>query len=96
MDTSTAITFKEIRDSLRPATIATLIDLADGATLSAYRTPLIYAALESRKLIEVVWIGEPYTLGSGRTVLTELGRAWLAWYRNPQDLPAQLDMFDAL
>lgn len=102
MDTLTIQLFAATRDSLkgRNGIIKALIDIAEG-----YPFPIgdqwTYNALVKRGLM-VDWVndteaadrlmaeyGTPY-------ILTDYGRAFVAWYRNPQDLPAQLDMFDAL
>lgn len=85
--------FADTRDSLRPPSIAALIDLADGNPFSIFADPWVYDALHTRNLVEIVWHGTPHTIGSGHVDLTDYGRAFVSWYRQPRDLPVQLDMF---
>lgn len=95
-DTQTLIKFAETRDSLSSASIAKLIDLADGICFSIYANELIFDALESRGLIEIVWGWDDSGLrwmGSPME-LTDYGKAWITWYRQPRDLPVQMEMFD--
>lgn len=95
-DTQTLIKFAETRDSLSSASIAKLIDLADGIRFSIYVNELIFYALESRGLIEVVWGWDETGLRwMGRPMeLTDYGKAFVAWHRQPKDLPTQMDMFE--
>lgn len=101
-DQQTIEQFAAIRDSLRPATIAAMINLVEGNPFALGCEPWIFDALERRGLAQKnfkQWraddlMGMPHTCHLFD--LTELGKTWLAWYRQPRDLPAQLDMFDAL
>ena len=102
MDTATAIQFAEIRKGLRPASIAALIDFAEGDSFALTRDPWVWEALLTRGLATHYFdqwrkddlMGMPHT--HHLFDFTELGREWVIWYMQPRDLPAQLDMFDAL
>lgn len=93
MDQQTIERYIVTRDSLRPASTAALIDLAEGNPFSIFADPWVYDALKSRGLVEIVWHGTPYTIGSGHVELTDYGRAFVSWYRQPRDLPVQMSLF---
>ena len=96
--------FAATLDSLkgRHATIAALIDFADGNVFALWQEAWIWGALESRNIVKwnIRQWNDDDKLGLPHTVpmydLTDYGRAFVAWYRQPKDFPAQMDMFDAL
>lgn len=103
MDQQTIQLFVATRDSLkgRDATLFALMDFADnGSLLSLFEYPWIMEALERRGLVEShhdEWhymndVGMKYQ--GAMITLTDYGRAFVAWYRQPRDLPTQMSMFD--
>lgn len=102
MDSQTIVHFANTRDNLRPASIAALIDFAEGNPFALFAEMWIFGALErldlvrrnTREWMDDERMGIPHT--TPMLDLTDYGRAFVAWYRQPRDLPAQMDMFEAL
>jgi hypothetical protein len=93
-DQQTIELFITTRDGLRPASIAALIDLAEGNPFSIFAAPFIYGALKERGLAEIVWDERGLQLSGGHVELTEYGRRFVAWLRIPRDFPAQMGLFE--
>lgn len=101
MDQQTIQLFAATRDSLkgREATIVALMDLADGHPFPV-SDQWTYNALVNRGLM-VDWISDVEIAerqiaerGYPYYELTDYGRAFVAWYRQPRDLPTQMGLFD--
>lgn len=70
--------------------ISALIDISDGYPFMP--EPWVTRALEDRGLIKPLWDMIPLYL-YGR-VLTPFGEAFVAWMREPREVPRQLELFD--
>ena len=99
-DQQTLQLFAATRDSLkgREATLAALMDLADGHPFPV-PDQWVYAALVKRGLM-VDWMmdyetGKRLMMETGTPyALTDYGRAFVAWYRSPRELPVQMNLFE--
>ncbi len=90
--------FRATLDSLRPATLATLIDHVDTGMPFAAMNPWSRAALEKRGILNPLL--EAIKISNGTDFppivydrLTDYGRVFVAWYRQSRDLPVTMDMF---
>jgi DNA-binding PadR family transcriptional regulator len=94
-----SILYRTTLDGLSSAALTALIDFSEGSILALFQDMWTYHALEKRGLVQSHWdesdamkaVGMKYT-GEYYT-LTDYGRAFVAWYRRPKDLPIQMDMF---
>lgn len=86
--------YRHTHDSLTPASLAVLVDLAEGVPHAGWvydaleRCGLVYSfeQLIAREQAEgIYWRPQDQ--------LTDYGKAFIAWYRQPRDLPAQLSLF---
>jgi hypothetical protein len=98
-DQQTIQLFVNTRDSLRPASIAALIDIADGQGLPIYHEWLLNALVERGLIYELILNREVYERqmaerGYPYLEVTDYGRAFVNWYRQPRDLPLQMSLFD--
>jgi hypothetical protein len=82
--------YQIIADSLRKPAIAALVDLADGFPFVA--DTWIRWALEKRGLIYS--LHQQIEAGVYRDELTPLGKEFVAWLRQPRELPTQTNMFE--
>lgn len=80
--------FAVTRDNLPPASLVALVDFAEGNIFALFCERYVYGALLDRGLIKNFFDGQK-TIG-----LTEYGEQFIAWYRQPRDLPGQLSLFD--
>lgn len=85
--------------TMRPATIAALIDFSEGNIFALFADPWVMGALEQRNLVQSNFI-ENFRLKEVAVTptkpdfeLTDYGRAFVAWYRQPKDLPVQMSLF---
>lgn len=80
--------FATTRDSLSPNSLAALIDFAEGNPFALFQDPWVFGALEDRGLVKHVYDG------TAVLAMTGYGQQFVAWYRQPRDLPGQLSLFE--
>lgn len=85
------IYFRQTMDELdgHPAAIEVLMNLADG--LPFLGDPWTYRMLVNLDL--VIDLQNVIAMGDWSMLLTNYGAQFVGWYRQPRELPTQLDMF---
>lgn len=77
--------YRNILDSLRPASLSALMDVADGMWMAVFEWNWITSALRNRGLITEYLLDDTTPIR-----LTELGSEFVRWYRGRDvDLPVQ-------
>lgn len=91
--------FQNTLDSLREseATIAALIDMVEGNPFAPFEYPWMLRAMQSRGLAEFKTGSFDQTTnmytGPIGVFLTDYGAAFVAWLREPRELPIQMELF---